>query len=200
MSTVQKLRRGGALLVAEAIANRVARVKARVFYAPQFASLGRRSLIRKPTLIRNPGGIALGADVFIRQGVRLEVVDRPGMPPGSLRLGDRVNFEQNVHVVACDEVSIGNDVSIAAGCVIVDTVHPEGQPGDGSRARHVANDRTHVRLGDRVFVGANSTILTGVTIGDNSIVGAGSVVTRDVPPNSVVAGVPARVVRTLGSA
>ncbi len=57
-----------------------------------------------------------------------------------------------------------------------------------------------VRLGNRVWVGANATILPGVTIGDGAIVAAGAVVTRDVPPNTVVAGVPAKLLRRIHSA
>jgi acetyltransferase-like isoleucine patch superfamily enzyme len=58
-------------------------------------------------------------------------------------------------------------------------------------------DRAPVVIGDRVFVGANCVIQMGVTIGDEAIVSAGSVVTRDVAPRTVVAGVPARVVGTV---
>ncbi len=54
----------------------------------------------------------------------------------------------------------------------------------------------HTRIGRRCFIGARSMILPGVTIGDGSIIGSGSVVTRDVPPRSVVAGNPARVIRS----
>jgi acetyltransferase-like isoleucine patch superfamily enzyme len=56
--------------------------------------------------------------------------------------------------------------------------------------------RTHTYIGERCFIGARAIIMPGVRIGDGSIVGAGSVVTRDVPPCSIVAGNPARVVRT----
>jgi acetyltransferase-like isoleucine patch superfamily enzyme len=56
--------------------------------------------------------------------------------------------------------------------------------------------RRHTRVGKRCFIGANSIILPGITIGDHSIVGAGAVVVRDVPAHSIVAGNPARVIRS----
>ena len=56
--------------------------------------------------------------------------------------------------------------------------------------------RTHTYIGERCFIGARSIIMPGIRVGDGSIVGAGAVVTRDVPPGSIVAGNPARVVRS----
>lgn len=58
-------------------------------------------------------------------------------------------------------------------------------------------DRAPVRIGDRVFLGANAVVLMGVSIGDSSVVGAGAVVTRDVPARTAVAGVPARPIGTV---
>lgn len=57
-----------------------------------------------------------------------------------------------------------------------------------------------IRIGKNVWIGANSTIIGGVTIGDNSVVAAGAVVTKNVPPNVIVGGVPAKIIKTLDEA
>ena len=54
-----------------------------------------------------------------------------------------------------------------------------------------------VKIGKRVWIGAHATVLAGVVIGDNAIVAAGAVVTKDVPANAVVAGVPAKIIKTV---
>ena len=94
----------------------------------------------------------------------------------------------------------GKSVSIGKGCAISHGVHIRTEIN--KRKRHYSEDLASpplgadIRIGDYVWIGANAFIGGGITIGDNSIVGANSVVTRDVPPNSIVAGVPARVVGT----
>ena len=95
--------------------------------------------------------------------------------------------------VSGGRIIIGNRCTITYGCIILSH--------DRSKKRISPKDKGKgtVRLGNDVFVGVNSVILRDVTIGDYSIVGSGSVVTKDVPSNVVVAGNPARIIRKLTS-
>ena len=88
-------------------------------------------------------------------------------------------------------IEIGDDVLIGQQVVIA-TLNHAFEPykrGDMFPSR--------VRIGNRVWIGAHATICPGVTIGDNSVIGAGAVVTKDVPENTVAAGVPARIIRQI---
>lgn len=195
MNLLGSLKRKGMIGVASKLSHLYWRAKSRLYYAPQFAEFGRGSVIRKPMMIANPGGIHIGRNVFIRDGARLEVVDRPGEPGGILRIGDGVDIEQNVHIVAAGEVVIGEDACVTAGCSIVDAAHPVGEPSQGNRAAVLDGGATAVTIGRRVFIGVGSVVLPGVSIGDNAMIGAGSVVTRDVPANVTAIGAPAQVLR-----
>lgn len=111
-------------------------------------------------------------------------------------LGERVQFYGMKSYMFSTEpwlIRIGDDVHITSGCQFV--TH------DGGtlilRHREPSLEVTApITVGDRVYIGMNSLIMPGVNIGSDSIVGAGSVVTRDVPEGTVVAGVPARVIKT----
>jgi maltose O-acetyltransferase len=87
----------------------------------------------------------------------------------------------------CWHIQIGDDVGIAANVIIL--AH------DGSMKRYLNYTRIgKVVIGNRVFIGAGSIILPGVTIGNDVVIGAGSIVSRDIPDNSVASGNPAKVV------
>ncbi len=90
-------------------------------------------------------------------------------------------------------ISIGQRVGIGHHAVIVTSAHDLG----GARERRGRVRPTPVSIGDGAWIGARSTILPGVTVGEGAVVAAGALVTRDVPAHSVVAGVPAKVVREL---
>ncbi|WP_326494039.1 acyltransferase [Arthrobacter sp. MMS18-M83] len=143
----------------------------------------------------NPRQVEIGNNCFIRDGARFEVVNRPNQKPGSLRIGNNVTIEQNVHIIACDSVVIEDEVCITPRCTIVDATHPVGTSNSGNRGRILSDEPTFVKISRRVFLGANVVILPNVTIGENSIIGAGSVVSHDIPPNCVAAGSPAKVIR-----
>ncbi|HEX5235541.1 MAG TPA: acyltransferase [Silvibacterium sp.] len=170
--------------------------KTHFFYRYVFGSMGSHCLIRKPVSLYNTRYIHLGNRVLIRNGVRLNaIVDKPSRVP-DLRIGDNVTIEQNVHIICHSRVRIGNNVSIAGHCAIVDTTHPYEDVGDprpiGAR---ILDEDSYVEIGDNCFLGFGAIVMPNVCIGKHSVVGANSCVTNDVPDFSVVAGSPAVVIR-----
>lgn len=157
---------------------------------------GAGSRIVNPMLIVNPNNIVVGCNVLIRNGVRLEVVGEKN--DIVIEIGDNVNIEQNVHIVAKDSIKIGNNVSITGCCSIVDIIHPYDEHNDIEKIGNRISDKiSPVTIGDNSFIGFGSHINPGVNIGKNCIIGARSVVTKNIPDNCVAAGVPARVIKKL---
>ncbi len=119
------------------------------------------------------GGARLGSDCLLSQNVYVE---------GRAVIGDRVKIKNNVSVYDC--VTIEDDVFVGPSAVFTNVINPRSFV---SRKEEFLP--TLVRRG--ATLGANSTIVCGVTIGEYAFVGAGAVVTRDVPPYAIVLGVPA---------
>lgn len=113
-----------------------------------------------------------------------------------MRVGANVVINDFVHVWAGGGVVVGNDSLIAAHTVITSQTHDAGALADGRLYRETSK-MAPVVIGANVWIGSHVTILPGVSIGDGAIVGAGAVVTRDVPPGTLVAGIPAKIVRPL---
>ncbi|KAG0242659.1 hypothetical protein BGW41_003762 [Actinomortierella wolfii] len=111
----------------------------------------------------------------------------------NISLDDRAYMNFNCVILDCGPISIGKRVLMAPNVQLYSATHPVNPI---LRAKGVEN-ALPIKIGDDVWIGGGSVICPGVSIGNGSTVGAGSVVTKDVPPYTVVAGNPARVIRVL---
>lgn len=108
---------------------------------------------------------------------------------GPIRFGDRVFLNAGAVVLSYVSIEIGDDVALASEVFVTDS---DNHPIGGAPVREAP-----IRIEDGAWVATRAIVLPGVTIGSRSVVAAGSVVTRDVPPDTLAAGVPARAVRTI---
>lgn len=124
--------------------------------------------------------IRIGKDNYFRKNTSIRCDN------GKVNIEGHVFMNENVSITALEKITIGKYTSIANNVVIVD--HDHNMSGIGFSTAQVV-------IGRNVWIGANSVILKGVRIGDGAIIAAGAVVNRDVAPNSVVGGVPAKVIK-----
>ena len=117
------------------------------------------------------------------------------MPPlqinlaNQVHIGKRVAIMYNLLCMSAGGIIIDDDVMIAANVSLISNNH------DFNERQIITCKPIHIMR--NVWIGANATILPGVTIGENSVVAAGAVVSKDVPPNVVVGGVPAKIIKKL---
>jgi acetyltransferase-like isoleucine patch superfamily enzyme len=112
---------------------------------------------------------------------------------GEVSIGAKTVLGQECTISAFQHVSIGRECVIADRVMLIDFDHGVVEVDRPVRQQGIY--KRDVRVGNNVWIGYGACILRGVTVGDNAIIGTSSVVTRDVPANAVVAGVPARVIR-----
>ena len=123
------------------------------------------------------------------------------------KIGPFVEIQKNVvigkackigsHTFICEGVSIDDDCFIGHHVCFINDRYPAATRADGSLQTEADWELIPTRVGRGASIGSGAVILCGVTIGRGALVGAGAVVTRDISPGQVVAGVPARLVRTL---
>lgn len=153
----------------------------------QDVELGRDVRILHPELV-NLYGCTVGDESRIGTFVEIQA---------GAKIGARCKISS--HTFICEGVTIEDEVFIGHGVMFTNDKHPRATTGDGRPQQ--ASDWTlqRVRVGRGASIGSNATILCGVTIGAGASVGAGSVVTKDVPPGTTVAGVPARIISAAGN-
>ncbi len=148
-------------------------------------------------LIIGDGRISLGEGVRI--GARNTWVVGFKVSEGAeLVIGDRVSVNYQTTISVAKSVRIGDDTMIAGNVQIYDNVSHPLSPA--RRLRHdsfTLDEAAPVVIGRNCWIGNQAIIMRGVTIGDNSVVAASSVVTKSVPPNTLVGGNPARVIKSI---
>jgi acetyltransferase-like isoleucine patch superfamily enzyme len=145
--------------------------------------------------------VKMGHDVKLAQFINLygcEIGDET-------KIGAFVEIQKNAvvgkrckissHTFVCEGVIIEDNVFIGHGVMFINDSYPRATSADGKLQTEADWKVEHTVIKRGASVGSGATILSNTTIGENAIVGAGSVVTKDVPPNSIVAGNPARVLR-----
>ncbi len=163
--------------------------------------LGENSKFPKSPIIKNPQYISIGNNFSSLQNLRIEAWDNyeGELFKPEIIIGDNVCMNTDVHIGAINKVVIGNNVLFASRIYISDHSHGEITKEALTLPPSVRSLKSKgpVTIGDNVWIGEGVAILPGVTIGENCIIGANSVVTKSIPANCVVAGNPARVLKTL---
>lgn len=149
--------------------------------------------------ILNPQFMKFGERFYASHRFRIEAIsDYEGQKfEPCIIIGDNVNFNTDIHIGCINKIEIGNNCLFASRIYITD--HDHGDTSLDSLllppAKRKLVSKGPVIIKDNVWVGEGVAILSGVTIGENSIIATNTVVTKDVPANSVVAGIPAKIVK-----
>jgi acetyltransferase-like isoleucine patch superfamily enzyme len=173
---------------------------------PKYAHLIGRLFLRKLSL---GGRLVLDGLAFVGPGVVLQIAKGARIEigrwawighgcklrchEGVISIGAKSVLGQECTISAYRHVSIGRECVIADRVMLIDFDHGMVEVDRPIRLQGIY--KRDVRVGNNVWIGYGACILRGVTVGDNAVIGTNAVVTRDVPENAVVAGVPARVIR-----
>ena len=163
-------------------------------FMDEMSDEARRVTFRLNTAYHTPGEVrALLSELFGKEADPTLRV----FPPFYTDFGKNITIGRHVFINACCHFQDHGGVTLGDGCqighnVVFATLNHGIAPGD-----RVHTYPAPIVLGKNVWVGSNATILQGVTVGDNAIIAAGAVVTKDVPADTIVGGVPAKVIRRI---
>lgn len=170
-------------------------------YDKNFKYLGKLSTIPNDAIILNAKYISIGKNFGAMRNLRIEAWDYyegVNYEP-KIYIGDNVCMNTDIHIGAINNISIGNNVLFASRIFITDHFHGKILAEELSSApqKRKLFSKGSVTIEDNVWIGEGVSILPDVTIGKNSIIGANAVVTNSFPKNSIIAGVPAKLIKTL---
>ena len=160
----------------------------------KFEYFGEKSMIYYPSMISNFKDISIGNNTTILANSRIQIFNYLTGDKAKVIIGNNCYFGFHLSILAGGSIIIGNDVLIASNVLITSENH--GTDPESSIPYMNQNlECKNVIIGDGCWIGEKVSILPGVTIGEKSIVGANSVVTKSIPPFSIAAGIPARVIK-----
>ena len=166
---------------------------------------GGGKFVGEPFSLIGPEYISVGKDVIINKYVAITAIDKYRAIVNSqyitqkfhpyIEIGDGTNIGAFNHISSINKIVIGKGVLTGKWVTIVD--HNHGKLDDLSimPVRRELYSNGPVVIEDNVWIGEKATILSNVRVGEGSVIGANSVVTKDIPPYSIVAGIPAKVIR-----
>lgn len=111
----------------------------------------------------------------------------------NIEIGENFYANHNLVILDCNKVTFGDNVFVGPNCAFYTAAHPL----DYQIRNQGLEYAKPIKVGNNVWFGGNVVVLSGVEIGDNSVIGAGSVVTKNIPPNCVVAGNPCKIIKNL---
>ena len=153
----------------------------------------------------------IASDVVLGRGVVLgDFINLYGCKIGDgTKIGPFVEIQKSAvigkkckiqsHTFICEGVTVEDEVFVGHGVTFINDKYPRATNPSGTIQTEADWEVVPTVIKKRASIGSNATILCGVTVGEEAIVGAGSVVIRDVPPQTIVAGNPAKAIRKLGS-
>lgn len=170
------------------------------YYSNKFGKFGKHNLILpKFQMTRGLKKIDIGSNCILGHSLQLTLWENDIYPNARIIIGNNCAIGDNSHITAFNDITIGNNVLMGKRILITDNSHGETTL---SSLKTPPRDRDIVSKGkviieDNVWIGEKASILPNVTIGYGSIIGANAVVTKNVPPFSVVVGNPARIIKTV---
>lgn len=170
------------------------------YYSRKFAKFGSNNLILPYfQMTRGFDSIEIGSNCILGHNLQLTLWHNTDYPSSKIIIGNNSAIGDNSHITAINRIIIGDNVLMGKRVLITDNAH-------GATCKELLITPPHKRplfskgpviIEDNVWIGEKATILPDVRIGYGSIIGANAVVTKDVPPFSLVAGNPARVIKTI---
>ncbi|MDO4763207.1 MAG: acyltransferase, partial [Flavobacteriaceae bacterium] len=155
----------------------------------------------KDTHILNPQYIEIGENFKTGNRTRIDAIEQYASQhfTPEIIIGDNVSVQNDLHLGCINKVHIGNGCLLASRIFITDHFHGEIRREELNIApeKRKLSSKGAVIIGDNVWIGEGVVILPNVKIGNGVIIGANSVITKDIPANSVVAGIPARIIKSL---